>query len=120
MSTLTREQILNAEDLETREVNVPEWGGKVMLKTMTGAERDAWESRIPLQTADKKIDIKEMKACLLVLCIRDPKTSAFLFTEKDVPELNKKNSSVLDRLWQIASEMNGIGNKELEEIRKNS
>jgi len=117
---LTKEEILKVSDLQTREINIPEWGGSIVMKTMTGEERDTWENRIPIRSSDKKVDIKEMKVRLLILCIRDPKDMTFMFTEKDVVSLNSKNSSVIDRLWQVASEMNGIGGKELEEIRKNS
>ena len=40
---LTQEQIRAASDLKTEEVYVPEWGGSVLMRGMTGTERDAWE-----------------------------------------------------------------------------
>jgi len=44
--TLNKEQILRADDLKTEEVDVPEWGGSVRVRVLTGTERDAFESSI--------------------------------------------------------------------------
>ena len=46
MALLTKEQILRVKDIETRKVNVPEWGGDVMVRSLTGAERDYFESKL--------------------------------------------------------------------------
>ncbi len=39
---LTGEEILGADDLPTEVVPVPEWDGTVIVRTLTGAERDHW------------------------------------------------------------------------------
>ncbi len=39
---LTREQILQSDDLPRETVQVPEWGGEVQVRTMTGTDRDAF------------------------------------------------------------------------------
>ena len=41
---LTRDLILKADDIQTREVEVPEWGGTVLIRALTGTERDAYEA----------------------------------------------------------------------------
>ena len=43
---LTAEEILQADDLPKELVEVPEWGGEVYVRTMTGLERDSWEGSI--------------------------------------------------------------------------
>ena len=40
---LTKEAISSADDLTIREVKVPEWGGSVYVRMMSGDERDAYE-----------------------------------------------------------------------------
>ena len=40
---LTREQILGSDDLKRQTVAVPEWGGDVFVRMLTGGERDAFE-----------------------------------------------------------------------------
>ena len=44
MPILNKAAILAAEDLKTETVAVPEWGGEVRVRTLTGTERDAFES----------------------------------------------------------------------------
>src|SRR3989304_4330704 len=46
MALLTRDEILNANDLAREQVEVPEWGGAVLVRALTGRERDAYESSI--------------------------------------------------------------------------
>ena len=43
---LTKDEILRADDLRLERVEVPEWGGEVVLRTMTGTERDAFEAEL--------------------------------------------------------------------------
>ena len=40
---LTADQILAADDMGLKEVNVPEWGGSVYIRVMTVGERDEYE-----------------------------------------------------------------------------
>ena len=48
MKLLTKDQILGADDCETVEVETPEWGAGsgVLIKAMTGCERDSFELSI--------------------------------------------------------------------------
>ena len=43
---LTRDEILGAQDIQTERVPVPEWGGEVIVRSMSGSERDAWETSL--------------------------------------------------------------------------
>ena len=43
---LTRDKILSADDIRSERVKVPEWGGEVIVREMTGAERDEWEGSV--------------------------------------------------------------------------
>ena len=40
---LTRDLILGMDDLSRVRVDVPEWGGHLFVRSMTGMERDAFE-----------------------------------------------------------------------------
>ena len=46
---LTRNEILAVDDLQTQKVDVPEWGGSVYVRGLTGSERDALEASIVKQ-----------------------------------------------------------------------
>ena len=120
MKTLNKEDILKAEDLATQSVNVKEWGGAVIIRTMTGAERDFFENSLfSDKGADKAANIKNLRARLLSLCLVDD-TGKRLFSDKEIELLGAKSAKVLDRLYTIAAKLNAIGAKDEEELTKNS
>jgi len=120
---LTREEILGKDDLPKREVDVPEWGGKVFVRTMTGAERDKFETVITKFSAALKgkgdysdLNIRA-KLVSLTLCDEHGKR---LFSDADVVELSGKSAAALDRLSEIAQELNKMSDKDIEDLEKNS
>ena len=46
MTYLSRDAILQREDIKTEDVEVPEWGGTVRVRGMTGVQRDAFEASL--------------------------------------------------------------------------
>ena len=40
MALLTKEQINEADDRPTLEIEIPEWGGHVLIRTLSGEQRD--------------------------------------------------------------------------------
>ena len=44
MTLLSKTAILAAQDLQTEDVEVPEWGGAVRVRSFTGRERDVFEA----------------------------------------------------------------------------
>lgn len=117
--TLSRDDILNASDLSVELVKVPEWGGEVNIRTMTGTERDAWESSLfETKAGNTKANMENLRAKLLVQCIVDDE-GAKLFTEKDIHKLGAKSAKALDRLYSIARDLNGVSASDEEELVKN-
>ena len=115
---LTKEMILQADDRKLKKVEVPEWGGHVFIRTMTGEERDLFENLCQSNKRGASIDITELRANLLALVIVDPDGKR-LFTQKEVKDLNLKNGKVLSDLFEEARKINGIGDDELAELEKN-
>lgn len=117
---LTRDQILNADDLKYEEVDAPEWGGVIRLKVMTGIERDDFEQSVfDMKGKDTKVNLKNFRAKLLVKTIVDEQGKR-VFEELDIERLSTKSSKVLDKLFTKAQEINGIGQKEVAELTGNS
>ena len=110
---LTKEEILAADDIPTKVVEVPEWGGAVVVHGMSAAER--WEWNRKNKAADGSIDIEKAMNYALIIGISEPK-----FTEEDIPALRKKYGAVLDRISRAWLELSGIGEEELLKARKNS
>lgn len=116
---LTKEQILQADDIKTKKVNVPEWGGELYICTMSGTERDAFEQSI-IETRGKsvKVNLQNIRAKLCVQTIVDEKRNK-LFSLDDVTALGKKSAKALDRIFAIAQKLNGISGEDVEDLAKN-
>jgi len=123
MQVLTRESILNAQDIETVFFPVHEWGGGTYLKAFDGRDRDKFEEYITNKKGGKgknaNIDIKGVKALAIVRSAVDAEGS-FVFTEKDIPELNRKSAKAISRLFDKFCEMNGFGEDDVDDLVGNS
>ncbi|MGW0579638.1 hypothetical protein ACWD25_27565 [Streptomyces sp. NPDC002920] len=122
---LTGKQILEAEDTKTEPVDIPDWGGEVLVRGLTGAERDDYEASIQ-QIRPRPDGSKEVvwvrgnaRARLLVKCLIDDQGNR-LFKDSDAPALGKKNGAILDRLYDVAAELSGMGDAAEKEIEGNS
>lgn len=117
---LNKSQILEATDLGFEEVEVPEWGGSVRVRMMTGSERDTFETEIyELKGEEVKFIRDNFRARLLVRTIADENNDR-LFTDADIMALGKKSAKALDRLFATAQKLNGITAADREEMLKNS
>ena len=117
---LNAKQIFEKQDVKVEVVDVPEWGGQVGIRIMSGKQRDEYETFM-ISKMDKKNkvrDSKQARAMLLVLTLCDESGNP-IFTEKDLDELNKKNSKVIENLFTKASDLNGLSPESVEEIEKN-
>jgi len=118
---LTRDQILAASDLKTEIVDVPEWGGQVTVRTMTGAEKDEWEERLLAgsEEGSRKVTLKRIRATLLALTVVD-ESGKRLFADSDVERIAGKSAAAIDRVYEAASRLNRLSKQDVEELEKNS
>jgi hypothetical protein len=117
---LTREQILAADDTSKREtVPVPEWfpDGEVLVGVMLGHERDKFE--VEYQRAREGKSPNGIRAWLAAATLVDERGKR-LFTPSDVTALARKSSIPLDRIWDVATRINGLTQKDVEALQKNS
>lgn len=110
---LNKSQILEADDLPTIEVEVPEWGGSVRLKALRLADL------ISFQAARSNASNAEATAFLVSQSIVD-EAGERVFEQGDVPALTRKNAKVIDRLADAALALNKMGAKHDEDRAKNS
>jgi hypothetical protein len=105
---LTRDAILAAEDVKTEEVNVPEWGGSVLVRGMTGRERDEFEASMIVRAGGQTVpDIRNGRAKLVARCVVGDDGQP-LFTRDDVTALGEKSASALARVFDVASRLSGL------------
>lgn len=116
---LGRDEILNADDLTTEVVEVPEWGGKVRVKGLTGEERDQFEaSVIGENTKNKRRNLGNLRARLVAMAVVDGEGKA-LFKRGDIPALGRKSAAALDRVFEKAMELSGMRDEDIDELTEN-
>lgn len=114
---LTRQAILEADDIKREEVQVPEWGGSVYIGTMTGDAKDEFE--LTIAAAAKNGLTKAQVRARLVAATAQDAHGALLFTAEDVAALGKKSAAALDRCATVAQRLNAMTQKDLEDIKGN-
>lgn len=120
MKLLTRDAILQAEDLLTEDVEVEEWGGAVRVRALTGAERDAFEQSIVEQRGKStRVNMRNIRAKLVALTVVDGDGKR-LFSDKDAELLGKKSAVALNRVFEIAQKLSGLSPEDMEELSGNS
>jgi len=112
--TLTKAEILNADDLPLETVEVPEWGGSVCVRVITGAERDRFEA----DCTNKAVGMENIRARLASLCVCD-EAGKRLFSNGECKELGGKSSAALNRIFQAAQKLNVFTEDEIDEIAGN-
>lgn len=114
--TLTKADIMAASDLIREEVDVPEWGGKVLVTSFSADAKDAMEFK--LVELSKKSGVG-MRAAYVGLALIDD-LGQRLFSDDEIPMLGTKFAGAVDRVFEVVSRINRISQKDLEELEKNS
>lgn len=117
---LSKADILGCHDMRIKTVEVPEWGGSVRLRSLTGAERDAFEALLVKDIDGKRVpDLANLRAKLLAATIVDEEDRQ-IFSAGDIASLGKKSAVALDRVFNVAQRLNGMSADAVEEAAKNS
>lgn len=99
--------------LPREEVDVPEWGGSVWVRTLSAFERDelerAWE-------ATKR---RNFRARLVVATVCD-EHGKDIFELGDIEALGRHASTTLGRVFEVAVRLNKFTRDEVEDLEKNS
>jgi hypothetical protein len=110
---LSRDQILSVEDLTTVAVEVPEWGGVVVVRMLTAGERDRFETDLLEHPG------QDVRARLVAATACD-ESGQLLFTAADVGTLTRKGAAAMTRLFAASARLNRITAKDVEELAGNS
>lgn len=121
MTALTRDQILAAKDSRTDTVQVPEWGGEVIVRNLSGTERDEFEASIMQQNKKGTLVMRLANArSKLVVAAAVDENGDQLFRDEDVHALGAKSAKALQRVYDAAAELSGLKDEDLEELVGNS
>jgi hypothetical protein len=116
---LSRDDVLKAEDLTTEEVDVPEWGGSVLVRGMSGRERDEFEASMAQQRGGKMVqNLVNVRAKIVIRCVVDDNGNR-LFDAADIDVLGGKSGAALDRVFTVASRLSGLSDTDVEDLTAN-
>lgn len=119
MPLLTRDDILNVDDKVYEEIEVPEWGGSVRVRGMSGTDRDAYEASIIEQRGnDRKVNLSNARAKLVARCLVGG-DGHLMFTPDDVRALGRKSARALERVFDKARELSGMSDEDVEKLTEN-
>ena len=98
---LSREDILKVDDLEVRDVDVPEWGGTVRVRALSGTDRDAYDASRMERREDGTFvaTLENSRAKLVARSVVDD-NGVLLFSDVDVVALG--------RVFELAAELSGL------------
>jgi len=114
VALLDKAAIVDADDLPHEDVEVPEWGGTVRVRTMTGLERDRFEAEmLAAEGAGANV-----RARLVGRCMIDAGGKA-LFDDQTLDALGAKSARALDRVFTVAQRLNGLSGADVDELEKN-
>lgn len=116
--SLSRKDIL-ATSIPLETIDVPEWGGKVILRGLTAAERDDYEQAMvetsPNGQVRPKRKFSNVRASLVVRCIVNEQGERE-FADADAELLGAKDAAIVDKLWDVCRRLCGMSTEDEERL----
>lgn len=123
MAFLTREEINAAQDIESEDIEVPEWGGTVRIRGLSAKERALVEATMVAVQGEKlsiKVEaLQTIRQRLVGAALVDEKGQR-VFAESEIRDLSKKSGDVIQRLFEKAKELSGMSEEAAVSAEKNS
>lgn len=113
---LNRDNVLGAKDIKIEQVDVPEWGGHVFVKGMTGVARGHMEVAITEgRGEDREVNLSRLRAAIaaVTICNED---GELLFTTEDIAALNEKSAGALQRVFDVSNRLSGTSKDDVKEL----
>jgi len=123
LALLTKDALLAAARarLPIERLDIPELGGFVYVRGMSGTERDAWEKSLVIRRRGQVRDIntENVRAKLAAKCLCT-ESGERLLSEEDAGVLGGLRVDVLNRIYEAAQRLSGVSDGDLEELGKPS
>jgi len=108
--------VLDQSDLQDEVIEVPEWGFRLRVRSLTGTERDAFEvSLLENRGKSREVNLRNMRAKLVAASVRKADDSR-VFTDGQVEALGSKNAAALQRVFRVAQRLSGLAEDEVDEL----
>ncbi len=109
-----------AGKLPVERVDLPEIGGHVFVRGMSGVERDAWERSLVVgkgRRRDYNLDNVRARLAARTICDENGVRS---FGDDDAEMLGKIRVDCLNRIFEVAQRLSGVSDDDVEELGKSS
>ena len=116
MKKLTKKDFLKERELKTEIVPIPEWNGEIIVREMTGTERDEFDEFVLNSQAEGKV--KALRSVVVSICCVDEEGKR-MFTNLDVPDLQKISSKITMKISDVALKLSGMAADDVEDREKN-
>ena len=116
MVSLTKDAILGRAAQGPEAVDVPEWGGSVAVRMLTGTERDALFAALQ-RGEDGSTDMHDFRARLVSAAVVGE--DGPMFTHAEVAALDDTQPTAVLRLFTAAQRINKLRPGDLEDVAKN-
>ena len=113
-----RDQILAVQDIPTQIVEVPEWGVKIEVRGMTGAERTRIMDKATANQGD--MNLQMIYPEIVIATSFDPLTGEQVFSPEDRDILLSKSATALDRVASVGMRLSGFTKESADELGKDS
>lgn len=113
---LSKTDIIDADDVQYEEIDVPEWGGRVRVKGLSGTERDSFEESLHTGKGKaRRVSLANFRAKLAVRTVVDG-DGRRVFEDSDYGLLGAKSASGLAKIAELASRLSGLSEADVEEL----
>jgi hypothetical protein len=113
-----KDRIFASQDLTNEVVDIPEWGVKLEVRSMSAGDRSRsirnWVGE------DNQVDLVRFYPAIIAASVFDPESGERVFTDADAEKLNEKSSRVIERLAQVALRLSGMTQEAVDEAGEGS
>lgn len=102
---------------KSKDLDVTEWGVEVHVVELTSEELDKWNSSV-FKTKGARVtsvSLSGQTARLVALAVRDPETGERIFSDSDIPSIQRLPAAGGNRIAKVARELSLIQDDEDEE-----
>ena len=108
-----RQTVLNAKDVRTETVTIPEWDGvKIEIRGFTLGERLDFYSRV---SDGDKVNRENFLPELVIASCFDPDSGQKVFEPADRDMLKTKSAGAVEQVTEVAMRLSGMGSDDVKE-----
>jgi hypothetical protein len=121
---LDRNSIISIDDRKTISIDIPEWGGNVLIRKWSGKDRAVFVAKsIKADNSGAEINWDTLYnnfALAVALSLCDENGDRLFTSEQaDIDILASKDGAVIQKIYQEALVLNGLAKKSIEDAAKN-